>query len=482
MRFDFAVPQTMRALTYVGPMGGRFADGPQGRIEASDDGASWTAIRTLVGQAHNAAPERTFAFPATTSRHFRVIFERGKVSRQPFPRPPGLSIAELALVPGARADLFEDRAGFGVLADADAVATPAVDAAAAVRSADVLDLTDRLRADGTLDWTAPKGDWIVLRAGRSLTGEVNHPATPEGTGLEVDKLNADHVRAHLDAYMTPVIRDLGPLVGRRGLRYLLTDSWKAGQENWTEPMPAEFRRRRGYDLTHAAGARRPRRRLRRGVRRVPVGFPPHARRSRRRESLRHHHPLRQGPWPRLLRRGDRRRLADRRGRDARQELHRHPDRRVAGDAVRRAAGRVPGRPVGRVPGRHHGDAIHRARVRQAAGGGGIADVVAAAMDLDALDPEVGRRQVYGDGRQPPHHPHLAPSAQRHAHAGSDARPVRTGLHPSRDVGRWPGHGSTISRAVRSCSSRGRRWRTCSNSTERGHRRAFRTAMRAIPPI
>ncbi|RZF59217.1 glycoside hydrolase [Sphingomonas populi] len=249
VRYDFANPATIRALTYVGPLGGRFADGPQGRVEASDDGTVWRSIRTLVGAAHNPAPERTFALPATTALHFRVVFDRAEVSRNPWPQEPGIAIAELALVPGARVDLFEDRAGFGVSADADALRTPNVAPSAAIRSADIVDLTDRLRADGTLDWTAPAGDWTVLRAGWSLTGEVNHPATPEGTGLEVDKLNAAHVRAHLDAYLTPVINKLGPLVGERGLRYLLTDSWEAGQENWTEPMPAEFRQRRGYDLT-----------------------------------------------------------------------------------------------------------------------------------------------------------------------------------------------------------------------------------------
>jgi hypothetical protein len=249
VRYDFAAPATMRALTYVGPVGGRFAQGPQGRIEASDDGQHWRSIRTLVGQAHNPAPQRTFAFPATTARSFRVVFDRAEISQNPWPNAPGIGVAELALVPGARVDLFEDRAGFGVIADADAVKTPDIAPDAAIRGADIIDLTDRLRADGTLDWTAPSGTWIVLRAGWSLTGEVNHPATPEGTGLEVDKLNAEHVRAHLDAYMAPVIKMLGPLVGERGLRYLLTDSWEAGQENWTEPMPAEFLHRRGYDLT-----------------------------------------------------------------------------------------------------------------------------------------------------------------------------------------------------------------------------------------
>lgn len=249
VRSDFAKPQTMSALTYVGPLGGRFAEGPQGRIEASDDGSTWRSLRTLGGGAHNPAPQRTFAFPATTARHFRIVFDRAVQSRAPWPTPPGIPIAELAPVPGSRIDLFEDCAGFGVHPQADALQTPAVAARAAITSAQVIDLTDRLRPDGTLDWTSPAGDWIVLRTGWSLTGVLNHPATPEGTGLEVEKFNAAHVRAHLDAYMTPVIRELGALAGKKGLTYLLTDSWEAGQENWTEPMPAEFRKRRAYDLT-----------------------------------------------------------------------------------------------------------------------------------------------------------------------------------------------------------------------------------------
>ena len=249
VRYDFATPQTMRALTYVGPLGGRFAEGPQGRIEASDDGKTWRSLRVLVGQAHNPAPQRTFAFPATTARAFRIVFEQPLRSREPWPKPPGLAVAELALTPGARIDLFEDRAGFGVLAQPDIIATPAVAPSAVVRSSEVLDLSARLRPDGTLDWTAPKGDWIVFRAGWSLTGETNHPATREGTGLEVDKLSAEHVRAHLDAYLGPVLQTLGEYSGRRGLSHLLTDSWEAGQENWTETLPAEFRKRRGYDIT-----------------------------------------------------------------------------------------------------------------------------------------------------------------------------------------------------------------------------------------
>ena len=67
--------------------------------------------------------------------------------------------------------------------------TPAVAPADALRKSDVLDLTSKMRPDGTLDWTPPAGQWVVLRMGYSLLGVTNHPASPEGTGLEVDKLN-----------------------------------------------------------------------------------------------------------------------------------------------------------------------------------------------------------------------------------------------------------------------------------------------------
>lgn len=246
--FDFDKPQTMRALTYAGPVGERFTSGPGGRVEASQDGQAWTPIAALTGAGHNPAPQRTFAFPETTAAHFRVVFDQPASTENPWPQGP-VMISELALTPGARVNHFEDKAGFGVAPEDESLRTPVVTAAAAVNSKDIIDVTDKLRPDGTLAWTPPKGDWSILWMGYSLTGEVNHPATPEATGLEVDKLNADHVRAHLDAYLGPVAKELNGLIGDKGLKYILTDSWEAGDENWTEAMVREFKTRRGYDPT-----------------------------------------------------------------------------------------------------------------------------------------------------------------------------------------------------------------------------------------
>ena len=77
---------------------------------------------------------------------------------------------------------------------------------------------------------------------------TNHPASPEATGLEVDKLDRRYVKAYLDNYLNQYKDAVGELMGKRGVQYMITDSWEAGAQNWTDEMIAEFTRRRGYDL------------------------------------------------------------------------------------------------------------------------------------------------------------------------------------------------------------------------------------------
>ena len=37
------------------------------------------------------------------------------------------------------------------------------------------------------------------------------------------------------------------MMGKKGIRYVITDSWEAGSQNWTDNMIAEFKKLRGYD-------------------------------------------------------------------------------------------------------------------------------------------------------------------------------------------------------------------------------------------
>jgi hypothetical protein len=85
--------------------------------------------------------------------------------------------------------------------------------------AQVIDLTAKLRPDGSLDWTPPKGNWRIIRLGYSLLGTTNHPAPAEATGLEVDKFDGDAVRRYLDHYLAMYDDAAGPgMMGKRCAR------------------------------------------------------------------------------------------------------------------------------------------------------------------------------------------------------------------------------------------------------------------------
>ena len=110
----------------------------------------------------------------------------------------------------------------------------------------VLNLTSNFQADGVLHWVAPTGGWRVLRFGWTSTGVSNHPASPQGTGLEVDKLDRHHVAHHFDSFIGEVLRRIPPHE-RRALKYVVADSYETGAQNWTDDLRERFRRDLGYD-------------------------------------------------------------------------------------------------------------------------------------------------------------------------------------------------------------------------------------------
>jgi hypothetical protein len=115
-------------------------------------------------------------------------------------------------------------------------------------TAQVIDLTDKMNADGTLRWEPPAGEWEVLRFGCTLNDHCRVSTCSDGwQGYALDPFDAGAFRRHWDAVVEPLIADAGPLAGRT-LKYLHTDSWEVEVANWTPTLREEFRTRRGYDL------------------------------------------------------------------------------------------------------------------------------------------------------------------------------------------------------------------------------------------
>jgi hypothetical protein len=262
IQFEFSEPQTIQAITLVTGggrgMGFRGGGGSGNQtLEASDDGQQF---KTILEIPSGDSPQNTFSFSPETARYFRFSILTPEPQARPgtsmpvgwsFMQPPGPSgtpIAELVLHTGARVNRFEDKAGFAATIGLNSLPTPSVSDMDIISTDNVIDLTSEMAADGTLKWTPPEEKWVIMRLGYSLTGHQNGPASPEATGLEVDKLNPDFVKAYFENYLSQYEDATGGLMGERGLQYIITDSWEAGVANWTNNMIEEFNNRNSYDI------------------------------------------------------------------------------------------------------------------------------------------------------------------------------------------------------------------------------------------
>jgi hypothetical protein len=258
IQFEYPQPQTIRSVTYVvgndnPPRWGDEGTGNNGEaLEASDDGQNFNVVANLP---HSEAPENTIEFSPATAKYFRVTFKTLPATNRDRAEsnsasPANVRIAELVLHPGARVNQFETKAAFDIEPDLYGYATPPVSQSDAIQTSEVIDLTSKMQSDGTLEWTPPPGEWVVIRFGYSLIGTTNHPATAEATGLEVDKLNRADVKDYFEKYLDSYKQIVGPdMMGKRGIRYVINDSYEAGAQNWTDNMIADFTRLRGYDPT-----------------------------------------------------------------------------------------------------------------------------------------------------------------------------------------------------------------------------------------
>jgi len=237
--FIFPRPFTVRTL-WMDARGGRTP--VRVELQASDDGATFRKlVEVRVGEQSLLRPPITASFAAATAKRFRLQLASlgGSAS--------GLSIAEVRLEPGVRLANIGGKAGYDRSGPAEP-GTGEAPADAIIRRDSIINLTDKLQADGRLDWQAPPGHWTILRLGATLTGKDNHPAPVEGRGLECDKLSAEAADAAFAGMMGKVISDAGPLAGK-ALNQSLIDSYEVDCQNWTPRMREDFQARRGYDLT-----------------------------------------------------------------------------------------------------------------------------------------------------------------------------------------------------------------------------------------
>ncbi|MCA0230417.1 MAG: glycoside hydrolase [Bacteroidetes bacterium] len=266
VQYAFDAPQTFKAFAVGVGSAGELADfngGPTNRsLKVSDDGINF---RTVAKVPNSTLPFITIGIAPTTAKYWRICFETLPPAPNPFASLVGAPTGELKSEPAhisefllfntTRIDQAEDKAGFSPWRESGSVSI-SNGGEDVILAKDIIDLTDKMQPDGTLDWVLPSGRsdasedgaWMVVRLGYSLTGRQNHPASPEATGLEVDKLDKEAVRRYINTYLDMYKDATGGLMGAKGLNYMVLDSYEAGHMNWTKSFPDEFKNRRGYDL------------------------------------------------------------------------------------------------------------------------------------------------------------------------------------------------------------------------------------------
>jgi len=263
IQYEFPEAVTVRSLSVVGVAGGGGYPGmPMGpatnALECSQDGKTWTRICDVRG---GSSVQATMSVPETTAKYFRLAVQnpspRPAGGRNPFgmggapaaaPAPAGTRISEFVVWPSSRIDRAEDKAGFTAANNLMASATKTSADEVFPSLNDVIDLTDKVDASGRLRWNAPEGRWRIYRFAWSITGEVNHPASDEALGLEVDKMDPVAFSRFIHVYLDTYRDATKGYLGDKGIRYLLTDSFEAENENWTPAMLESFQRLRGYDM------------------------------------------------------------------------------------------------------------------------------------------------------------------------------------------------------------------------------------------
>lgn len=120
---------------------------------------------------------------------------------------------------------------------------------AVIQKNEIVDLTNKMQADGTLNWSPSSGKWIVMRFGSRNNGAITRPAPVPGLGFESDKFDTVALNNHLNAYVGKLLNKIGAIQKKEGggLKRLHMDSWEMGAQNWTADFRKEFRKRRGYD-------------------------------------------------------------------------------------------------------------------------------------------------------------------------------------------------------------------------------------------
>lgn len=106
-----------------------------------------------------------------------------------------------------------------------------------------VEITDKVKAGGKLEWMPPAPGWEVVALGHAASGQKVKRAAPGGEGPMLDPFDANAMRKHLEVFSAAFDKP-----GSVKPRSMYHDSYEYAGATWSPTLFAEFAKRRGYRL------------------------------------------------------------------------------------------------------------------------------------------------------------------------------------------------------------------------------------------
>lgn len=104
-------------------------------------------------------------------------------------------------------------------------------------------LTEKVNADGSLNWKPTSGKWTIYAVFVGKTLQKVKRAAPCGEGYTLDHFSPDATKDYLKTF------DQAFGNSNYGIRSFFNDSYEVYNADWTPDFLNEFKKRRGYDLS-----------------------------------------------------------------------------------------------------------------------------------------------------------------------------------------------------------------------------------------
>ncbi len=274
LQFEFDQPFTLRSIrVHSGGSGflSRFnMPAHSMEVQASDDGKNFKKIGKLEAMLigwQTKTSELTHTVSQTTARYFRVVYhpaspinydehmESGSYSGGLFGPLPvyvnlkemidPITLASVTLSSTAVVHHWQGKTAL-VWGRSRRITNEEMPASACIPMDSIIDLTENMKEDGSIDWEVPEGRWKIMRFGYTTMARTNGSGI--GQGLESDKFSREGARIAFEGWYERILDHVGPELANNVIKMLNIDSWECGSQNWSPVFRDEFKARRGYDV------------------------------------------------------------------------------------------------------------------------------------------------------------------------------------------------------------------------------------------